>query len=179
MMPVVPLASPLSGTTVSVHKLKKEKRGAARSSPASGSFWSRCWPLNTPANFPTLVHITTGRPTGGISTLQKAAVGSPNYPAKGFKGGGSRHLPKNMVPRGSIEKWLALYKEDRSLREHKFTYQRTTKHPSGFKLGLSKCIWTVGSWKGVSPCKNLQSLDLMQTLKVKCKCLVLSFMLNN
>lgn len=28
MMPVVPLASPLSGTTVSVHRLKKGSRGA-------------------------------------------------------------------------------------------------------------------------------------------------------
>lgn len=77
MMPVVPLASPLSGTTVDVHKFEKEK------SPACGP--SQVWvgPLNTPARFSTLVHASTGGTTGGKSTLQRGAKGSPNCPEKG------------------------------------------------------------------------------------------------
>lgn len=104
------------------------KKGEQRS-PASGSFWFRGWPLNTPANFSTLVHVATGGPTGGISTLQKAAVGSPNCPAKGWREGVLDTCQKY----GAIRlKWkIASLVKTRyaSLQEHKFTYKHTTKNP--------------------------------------------------
>lgn len=78
MMPVVPLASPLSGTTVCVHKFEWEQ-----GSLACGPSWARGWPLNTPANFSSLVHAATGGAMGASSALQRAAVGSPNCSVKG------------------------------------------------------------------------------------------------
>ena len=64
------------------HNCQRSQVWMEAASPACGPSWACGWPLNTPANFSSLVHVATGGATGASS-----AVGSPNCPVKGWGGG--------------------------------------------------------------------------------------------
>lgn len=144
MMPVVPLASPLSGTTVSVHKFEWEQ-----GSPACGLSWVCRWPLNTPANFSSLVHVATGGATGGSSALQRAAVGSPNCPARVGGGGVLCICQKHGTIRLKHKNWLAMQEEDIGLWEY-------TQPPTNTQLNVLHYDYTSLGWIFMDNKKELQ-----------------------